>query len=295
MCSIKIKKMNFKYIDTHAHVNFPDYDNDRDEVIKRAFDEGVCMINVGTDLESSRGAVELAKKYNDASGEGRSEVHGENGGIYAIVGIHPHEAMKPEIINNFDNVLSELKELAKDNCVVAIGECGLDFFKIKEYNESFSEEEVKSVQERLFRAQIDLAIALNKPLMIHARDSYGEILEILHEYLILPNVKLRGNVHFFAGTIEQAKAFIGCGFTVSFTGVITFAKNYEDIIRGLPVESILSETDCPFVAPVPFRGQRAEPWHARLVVEKIAEIKGLNIENAAEILMNNAKRVFNIE
>lgn len=273
--------MNFKYIDTHAHVNFPDYDNDRDEVIKRAFDEGVCMINVGTDLESSRSAVDLAKKYDE--------------GVYAIVGIHPHEAMRPEIVNNFDSVLSELKELAEDNCVVAIGECGLDFFKIKEYNESFSEEEVKSVQEKLFRAQIDLAIALNKPLMIHARDSYREILEILHEYLILSNVKLRGNVHFFAGTIEQAKAFIGCGFTVSFTGVITFAKNYEDIIRELPIESILSETDCPFVAPIPFRGQRAEPWHAKLVVEKIAEIKGLNIEEAAEILMNNAKLAFNIK
>lgn len=286
--------MNFKYIDTHAHVNFPDYDNDREEVIQRALNESVCMINVGTDLESSRGAVELAKKYNDANSQERSEVHGESGGVYAIVGIHPHEAMKPEIINNFYDVLAQLKVLAQEDIVVAIGECGLDFFKIKEYNESFSEEEVKSVQERLFRAQIEIAIALNKPLMIHARDSYGEILEILHEYLMLPTVKLKGNVHFFAGTIDQAKAFISCGFTVSFTGVITFAKNYEDLVRELPLESMLSETDCPFVAPVPFRGKRAEPWHAKLVVEKIAEIKGLDIDYTASVLVNNAKRVFQI-
>lgn len=273
--------MNFKYIDTHAHVNFPDYDNDREEVVQRAFNENVCMVNVGTDLESSRGAVELAKKYDE--------------GVYAIVGIHPHEAMN-DFLNeeNFNSTISALEELAKDKSVVGIGECGLDFFKIKEYNESFSEEEVKSVQEKLFRAQIEIAIALNKPLMIHARDSYGEILEILHEYLMLPTVKLKGNVHFFAGTIDQAKAFISCGFTVSFTGVITFAKNYEDLVRELPLESMLSETDCPFVAPVPFRGKRAEPWHAKLVVEKIAEIKGLDIDYTASVLMNNAKRVFQI-
>ena len=270
--------MKFKYIDVHAHVNFPEYDEDRGDVIKRALDEGVYIINVGTDIESSKAAISLAEKYEE--------------GVYAIVGIHPHEVMDLHNKGEIDNEISKLNSLAKNKKVIAIGECGLDFFKIDEYNKDIDVSLVKEVQERVFRAQIDVALENNLPIMIHARDSYGEILEILNNYLMSPDIKLRGNVHFFAGSIEQAKAFIGCGFTVSFTGVITFAKNYEEIIRELPLNSILSETDCPFVAPVPFRGKRAEPIHVKYVVEKIAEIKGISIEEARIQIKNNVESMF---
>ena len=270
--------MNFQYIDTHAHVNFPEYDEDRNAVIKRALDEGVYIINVGTNIESSRQAISIAEQHEE--------------GIYAIVGIHPHEVMDLVKNNKLEDTLVELKELAKNPKVVGIGECGLDFFKIEEYNQGISVQEVRDAQNKLFKGQIEIAMELNKPLMIHARDSYSETLEILYKDFRCPNINLRGNVHFFAGSVEQAKAFISCGFTVSFNGVITFAKNYEDLIKELPLDKILSETDCPYVAPIPFRGQRAEPVHVKLVVQKIAEIKGISVEEARVELKNNAIKAF---
>jgi TatD DNase family protein len=270
--------MKFQYIDTHAHVNFPEFDEDRDVVIKNALDEGVYIVNVGTNIESSKKAVSIAEKYDE--------------GVYAIVGIHPHEVEELKKNGLIESTLVELKEIAKHPKVIGIGECGLDFFKIKEYNSGTAVEEVKETQEKVFRGQIDISIALDKPLMLHCRDSYGKTLEILYNYSRVPNVKLQGNAHFFAGSIEQALAFISCGFTVSFTGVITFAKDYEELIKQLPLDKILSETDCPYVAPIPFRGKRAEPLHVKLVVQKIAEIKGISIEEAREQIENNVKQLF---
>ncbi len=273
-----INYMKFQYIDTHAHVNFPEFDEDREDVIKRSLDEGVYIVNVGTNIESSKRAISIAEKYED--------------GVYAIVGIHPHEVMELEKNGLIDETLSELKELAKHEKVIGIGECGLDFFKIEEYNKGAEVFKVKEVQERVFRGQIDIALDVDKPLMLHCRDSYGKTLEILYNYSRVPSVRLRGNAHFFAGSLEQALAFISCGFTVSFTGVITFAKNYEDLIKEIPLDKILSETDCPYVAPVPFRGKRAEPLHVKLVVQKIAEIKGISIEEAREQIEKNVKQLF---
>ncbi len=270
--------MKFQYIDTHAHVNFPEFDEDREVVLRNALDEGVFVVNVGTNLESSRRAISIAEQYNE--------------GVYAIVGIHPHEVMELEKNGLIDSTLAELKELAKHGKVIGIGECGLDFFKIEEYNKGVTVEDVKKVQEKVFRGQIDISLALDKPLMLHCRDSYSETLEILYNYSRVPSVKLRGNAHFFAGSLEQAKAFISCGFTISFTGVITFAKNYELLIKEIPLDKILSETDCPYVAPVPFRGKRAEPLHVKLVVQKIAEIKGISTEEAREQIEKNVKQMF---
>lgn len=270
--------MKFKYIDIHAHVNFPEYDEDRDDVIKRSLDEGIYVINVGTDIESSKRAISIAERYNE--------------GVYAIVGIHPHEAMSLENSGLLESSFVELGEIARNKKVVGIGECGLDFFKIEEYNDGVSVDLVKSIQEKIFRKQIDIAVLLDKPLMLHARDSYIRILEIINEYLKIEGIRLRGNVHFFAGSVEQAKDFISCGFTVSFTGVITFAKNYEEIIRNLPLNSILSETDCPFVAPIPFRGRRAEPFHVKYVVEKIAEIKGISVQEVKDNIRDTAISMF---
>ena len=270
--------MKFQYIDVHAHVNFPEFDEDREDVIQRALDEGVFVVNVGTDIDSSKRAISIAEKYEE--------------GVYAIVGIHPHEAMRLEGEGSIESTLMELGEIAKNPKVIGIGECGLDFFKIEEYNIGVPTEKVKEVQEKVFRGQIDISLALDKPLMLHCRDSYGKTLEILNNYSRVHGVKLRGNAHFFAGSLEQAMAFISCGFTISFTGVITFAKDYEALIKEIPLDKILSETDCPYVAPIPFRGKRAEPLHVKLVVQKIAEIKGISIEEAREQIENNVKQMF---
>jgi TatD DNase family protein len=270
--------MKFEYIDTHAHVNFPEFDADRDEVLKRALDEDVFVVNVGTDIESSKRAIDIAEKYDE--------------GVYAIVGIHPHEVMDLEKAGLIESTLVELAELAKHPKVIGIGECGLDFFKLAEYNPDVDVMKVKEIQEKIFRGQIDISIAIDKPLMLHCRDSYNETLEILNNYIRVQGVRLRGNAHFFAGSIEQAKAFISCGFTISFTGVITFAKDYESIIKEIPLDKILSETDCPYVAPVPFRGKRAEPVHVKFVVQKIAEIKGISIEEAREQIGANVNQIF---
>jgi len=284
--------MKFQYIDVHAHVNFPEYDKDREEVIQRALNEGVYVVNVGTNLESSRVAISIAEKYDD--------------GVYAIVGIHPHEVMELEEKGLIESSLAVLRELSKHEKVIGIGECGLDYFKIEEYNTVPDGEDgakndedlvdrvnkVKEIQEKVFRGQIDIAIEINKPLMLHVRDSYRKTLEILNTFFGVHDVRSRGNVHFFAGTLEDAKAFIICGFTISFTGVITFAKSYEDLIKEIPLDKILSETDCPFVAPVPFRGKRAEPVHVKLVVQKIAEIKGIPTEEAREQIEKNVMQMF---
>ncbi|MEI6042194.1 MAG: TatD family hydrolase [bacterium] len=277
--------MEFQYIDIHAHVNSSEFDNDRDEVITRSLDESVYVVNVGTDIESSKQAVLIAEKYEE--------------GVYAIVGIHPHEVMNLEKGGLIESTLAELKEIARNPKVIGIGECGLDFFKMEEYNKDVLNEagevdvkKIKSVQERVFRGQIDISLELDKPLMLHSRESYGKTLGILYEYTTLPSVRLRGDAHFFAGSLEQALAFISYGFTISFTGVITFAKNYEEIIKGIPLNKILSETDCPYVAPIPFRGKRAEPVHVKLVVQKIAEIKGISTEEAREQIEKNVKEMF---
>ncbi len=275
---------NPEYIDVHSHVNFPNYDEDREATLARAKDAGVAMINVGTSLQSSRDIVALAEK---------------NEGVYAIVGLHPthvgecHEESLSGVcydsnhIERFDTELFE--PLVAHSKTVGIGECGLDVFRLPE---GLDKEATLKLQEEDFRKQIELALKYDKPIMIHARDSYGKILEIIDEYLMRGGVRLRGNAHFFAGTIEEAKAFLDRGFTLSFTGVITFAKQYEELVKFIPLESILSETDCPFVTPVPYRGKRNEPLYVREVVAKIAEIKGLDIEIVKKALLNNAKKQF---
>jgi TatD DNase family protein len=257
-----LRLMKYKYIDAHAHVNFPEYEKDREEVILEAEKKGIIIVNVGTDLETSKAVVALSEKYENC---------------YAIIGLHPTHNEK----FNYE----EFKKLAGNPKVVAIGECGLDFFR-----EPFNKEK----QEKVFKQQIDLALEVGKPLMIHARNSYKEILTILDNYLMSDGLKLRGNVHFFAGTVEEGAEFIKRGFTLSYTGVITFAKEYKDLVTATPNESILSETDCPFVTPVPYRGQRNSPLNIPLIVAKMAEIKGIPEESMSSTIRENFSRLFNI-
>lgn len=256
-------------IDIHAHINFPQFADDREAVIGRARGAGVKMINVGTDLATSREVAALAEKYP--------------GEMWATVGLHPADDH-----NSASRVTSaewaELETLAKHKQVVAIGECGLDYFHIKDAGE-------RKQQEELFEKQIDLAQKVNKPLMIHCRDAY----EDLHQILKANSSKLKANIHFFAGDGETAKKFLDLGFTLSFTGAITFANNYDEVLKNVPLESLLLETDCPFVAPVPYRGKRNEPAYVTEVARKVAQIKGLTPEEVARVTTATARLRFGLD
>jgi len=274
-----------KYIDIHSHVNFKAFKDDGNAVIKRALDNGTFLINVGSQYSTSKRAVEIANKYNE--------------GVYAIVGLHPihlEESYHDEDedgegfmtrTEEFDK--EKYLELLKDSKVVAIGECGLDYFHCKP--------ETIEKQKKVFKEQVSLAKETNKPLMLHIRNdaknsnlnAYQDVLEILKEF---PGVK--GDVHFFAGSVEEAKIFNDLGFTVSFTGVITFTHDYDEVIKSVPLNMIMAETDCPYVAPVPYRGKRNEPVYVKEIVKKIAEIKNLDEEIVAKAIVENAKRVFDI-
>lgn len=247
-----------KYFDIHSHLNFGDYDKDWDEVIARLRETETHTIVVGTDYESSKRAVELAGKYEE---------------IYACIGVHPVD--NPTRIFDREN----FEELVKHPKVVAIGECGLDFFH-SDKAQDFER------QKKLFLEQIEFALAHDKPTMIHARNAYPEILEIIENY---PN--LRGNVHFFAGSVEEAKRFVEKGFTLSFTGVITFTSSYDEVIKSLPIGSIMVETDAPYVAPVPYRGKRNEPSYVQEVVKKMALLRDMEFEEMRKTLVNNALRM----
>ena len=279
--------MTPKYIDIHSHVNFKAFDADRDEVIRRALDEDTWIINAGTQIDTSRKAVELAHKYPE--------------GVYAIVGLHPihtgasfHD--KEELGDGGKEFSSRgeifdkniYREFLKGPKVVGIGECGLDYYHL-------DADSIKK-QKEAFIEQIKLANEFNKPLVLHIRDAYADTLEILKEY-----AKVKGVVHFFSGNLEEAEAFIDFGFLLSFTGAITFPPrkngkgcNYEEIIKNTPLDMILTDTDSPYVAPVPYRGKRNEPVYVKEIVKKIAEIKNLPEVEVASAILENARRLFSI-
>ena len=275
--------MTFKYIDVHTHVNLSAYDVDREAVEEHTLAEGVAHINVGTQKDTSAKAVELAEKYD---------------GVYASVGVHPVHTCKsyhdPQELGEegkgfvsrgevFDSAY--YRTLAQHEKVVAIGECGLDYFRV--------EKEMKAVQEEAFRAQIALANELGKPLMLHIRPSDGQMDAYEDAIIILKReAKVLGNVHFFAGTYEVAKQFWEMGYTTSFTGVITFASQYDEVVQKAPLEMLHAETDAPYVSPKPFRGQRNEPRHVREVYQRIAILRGEDEEMVRDTLFKNAERVF---
>ena len=255
-------------IDTHCHLDFPDFDGDREEVIKRAQEGGVTkIINIGCTLERAKKSIEIAQKYDF---------------IYSSVGIHPQDAKEGDERN-----FAELARLLKEPKVVAIGECGLEFYG--EYNTP--ETQVK--QKEIFLKHLVLAGESGKPVIIHCRNAYEEILDILRREKE-KNPGLCGVVHFFAGRLSHAKEFITLGFLISFTGVIVFARDYDKVIKEIPLEKIMIETDAPFVAPDPFRGKRNEPSYVKYVAEKIAELRGIGFDEVAQTTTKNAERLFGI-
>ena len=262
------------YIDAHSHIQMKEFDRDRDAVLERMRAEGVGAIVVGVDLESSRAAVALAEKHDF---------------LWATIGLHPHDNLR-EV---FD--ADAYRALARHPKVVAIGECGLDYLRFKISDIRFKED-----QKRRFENQLELAAEMKKPLMLHIRDNpgqfgaYEDVLEIINHKSYILNHTFSGNVHFFAGDVAIAEKFFAIGFTVSFTGVITFASQYDEVIKNAPLEKLLSETDCPFVAPVPHRGKRNEPIYVKEVTARIAELRGENLSDVASALVENAQRVFGL-
>lgn len=284
-------------IDTHAHINFNDFKNDSTNVIKKALDNYVWMINVGTEKVTSERAVKIAKEYKE--------------GVYAAVGLHPSHLFERDVeyeenkeIMKYGTNSEEFDydfylNLANNEKVVGIGECGLDFYRIENQASEKSKAEtfkIKEKQKEVFIKHLKLALEAGKPIIIHCRDAHNDLLEILRAEARLP----RGVMHFFSGDLDQARKYIELGFYISFSGVITFPPRggeiinaYHEIIKNIPLERILTETDCPYVAPVPHRGKRNEPAYVKYIIQKIAEIKNMSFEDVAERTTKNARELFN--
>lgn len=284
-----------KFIDVHSHVQFVAYEADRDAVMMRAKEADTVMVNVGTQKDTSKAAVELAHKYPDIA--------------WATIGLHPIHTSKSyhdkqELGGEGKDFTSRGEEfdydyylqLGKDSKVVGIGECGLDYYRLTE--------ETKKKQHEVFIKQTELAKELKKPLMLHIRDAYADALSLLTTHYSL--ITTPGDVHFFAGDWNIAKQFLDLGFTLSFTGVITFpprrarssgeagADQYDEVVKNTPLDMILTETDSPYITPVPLRGKRNEPVNVQYIVKRIAELKGLTVEEVQAAVVQNAKRVFGI-
>ncbi|HUQ30083.1 MAG TPA: TatD family hydrolase [Candidatus Paceibacterota bacterium] len=261
--------MNARYFDAHCHIQFEQYDQDQAELVERMREKQVAGIVVGVDLESSKKAIALAELHEH---------------LVASVGRHPNHE------EPFDTEV--YRGLAAHPKVVAIGECGLDYFRPKEVTG-----EVKEIQKTILKQHLVLAGELDKPLIIHSRpskgmqDAYHDVIELLKEAKKqYPN--LRGDIHFFIGGIDELNAITALGFTVSFTAVVTFARDYDEVVRAVPLTALLSETDAPYVAPRSRRGQRNDPLAVEEVVLALAEIRGENPEMVRKALMANALALF---
>lgn len=265
---------NYAFFDIHSHIHDKAFNEDRDTLLEEIKTYGIGTIAVGTDMQESENAIALADKHDH---------------IYATVGLHPND--------NREEKFNEKKyeALAQHEKVVAIGECGLDYFRLVEDIDS-----EKSRQKEIFAKQIELAIRVNKPLMLHGRpskgsmDAYEDMLTILEGAKKIYGNKLRGNAHFFVGNIDIAQRFINIGFTMSFSGVITFTKDYDDVVRFIPLTLLHAETDSPYATPAPFRGKRNTPMYVQEIVARIAVLREQPLEEVRVQLLENAKRVFGI-
>src|SRR5213595_444126 len=280
-------------IETHAHLDYPDFANDLDDVLRRAVDAGVTrVITIGTSIESSRRAIDLAEKYP---------------AVYAAIGVHPTYVDEAE-----EDVLTPLRELAKHPRVVAIGETGLDYHQLpsekvaKEKQvqvmtalRTETDEEIeaqirngayKSKQASLFQQQLDLAVELGLNTVIHQRDAWEDTLKIIRPY----TGKLRGVFHCFGGSLDQANEVVDLDHLVSFTGIVTFKSGVaaRKVAAEIPLWKFMVETDCPYLAPTPFRGKRCEPAHTRIVAEAIAAARGVSLSEIAETTTETAEKFF---
>jgi TatD DNase family protein len=280
--------MNPRLIDTHAHVNFNGFKDDADEVIERAFEKGIQMFSVGSQIDTSKRAVHYAEKYD---------------GIWAIVGLHPIHLVEHHVDQQEVNFKSrreafnydEYKKLASHKKVIGIGECGLDYFHIDDV--LGENKDLIKHQKEIFRKQIALSVELNKPLAIHCRGAYDDVIEMMHTFIKDTGKTPRALMHCYLGDKKQADAFIRLGFYISFSGIITFknAGDLTEVVKHVPLEKIVVETDCPYLSPEPMRGRRNEPAYVEYTARKVAEIKGVTPEEVFSHTTNNAKTLFSIK
>jgi len=281
--------MNYAFFDIHSHLHDKAFHDDRDALLKEMKSYGVASITIGTDLSTSKEAVLLAQGYDN---------------LYATIGLHPAD----NVTETFDKEAFTTL-LLEHRKIIAIGECGLDYYYVENFFER--DKETKGIthhkddevtrQKRLFEEQVAFACEHSLPLMLHGRpsrgkmDAYEDMLQILENAKKKYGTKLRGNAHFFVGNIDIAKRFVDIGFTMSFSGVITFTHDYDDVVRYLPITMIQAETDSPYATPAPFRGKRNSPMYVQEVVAKIAVLRNEPFEEVRNQLLLNAKRVFDIE
>ena len=274
---IDFMDFRLRYVDIHSHLNFPKFKDDLDEVLDRMKESGVGTISVGVDNNTSKEVVDLAN---------------ENENVWACIGIHPDDSK-----DEFDESLFE--KLVKNPKVVCIGECGLDYFRLSDLGEVDLSNE-KDRQKKLFEQQIDFAVSHNLPLMLHVRpskdtqDAHLDVFEILESHKEQYGEKLRGNSHFFASTKEVAEKYLALNFTISFTGLITYIHDFDEIIKNTPLDKMHIETDAPFVAPVPHRGKRNEPTYVVEVSKRIAELKGVPESELAKHMFQNSSKFFSL-
>lgn len=289
--------------DTHAHAHFNAYKADLDEVIKRSLDKGVVMNLVGTQSDTSRRAVEVAEKYNN---------------VYASIGLHPEHLFSKHVDEeetsfqsreeNFD--YEYYKKLAVHPKVIGIGECGLDFYRVPE---GMTKDKMLPKQREIFLQHIKLAQELNLPLVIHCREAHEELIAILRS-IVIPTDRaagegveesrrssLHGTIHCYTSNWTNAEQYLQMGFYIGFTGVITFPPLKTNpqaqadllaVVQKMPLDRILLETDCPYLAPIPYRGQRGEPWMVEATAKKIADLRGISFEEVALATTANAKQLF---
>lgn len=281
--------------DTHSHLDFPDFAEDLEGVIARAGEAGVHrIVTIGTSLEGSQRAIDIAERFPN---------------VWAVVGVHPNSAHEAP-----EDIITPLRELAKHPKVVAIGETGLDYYRLPQASQlnyalagiGFTSTElpgessdaariggIKATQASAFEQQLDLAVELGLNVVVHERASWEDTVALLEPY----TGKLRAVFHCFGGTPQQAQQVLKMGHLVSFTGIVTFknAPAAQESAATVPLDRFMVETDCPFLAPIPHRGKRCEPAYTRLTAEKVAELRGISLPTLAEATERTANEFFRFQ
>lgn len=279
-------------IDTHTHVQFRGFKDEVEDVMKRALDSSVIVVNVGTQKDTSTEAVNMLSKYKE--------------NVYAVIGLHPLHTFSQHVDEEESSFQTReetfdyeyYKALALNPKVIGIGECGLDYYRLPDDEDH---EKIKQLQRDAFNAQIKLALELNKVLCVHTRptggsqDAYNDLFEILQK-VKAENSNFKFEVHCYTGNLENAKRFVSIGGLIGINGILTFDRSgvAEEVVKNIPLENLLLETDAPYLTPKPHRGKKNEPSYVKYVAEKIAQIKQISTEEVAEVTTSNAKKLFNI-
>ncbi|MBI5071508.1 TatD family hydrolase [Candidatus Falkowbacteria bacterium] len=270
--------------DTHAHLNFEAFENDWRETAKRALLAGIKIINVGSNLETSKKAVAIAEEFSE--------------GVYAAVGLHPSEVQEEQLD------IKEYKKLAAHPKVVALGEIGLDYYRLPDTirpegaggvadgKQIKTPTEIKNLQKEVLLKFLKLSEETKLPVIVHCRDAHADLIDLLEKFDKPKGFDARGVMHCFSGSFEEARRYLNLGFLISFTGIITFAHFEGETLAKTPLNKIMVETDCPYLTPEPHRGKRNEPLFVEFVAKEVARIKNESYEEVARVTTENAKRLF---